>query len=177
MRIDFANPRATLALLAGGALALSACKSSMVLLHEEAPDLRVEDYRTFRVNDPSVGKTDAQLGRIIRDSLNGKGYEETDDAPDLGVTYKLLVGSAKKPGADVSEVAAASGDVDMLAIGEDGAGESRNKVLLVLIQDSETFETLWVGWSQANLSARELEERARDAIRELMDSVPARNRG
>jgi hypothetical protein len=156
---------------------LSACKSSMVLLHEEAPDLRVEDYRTFRVNDPSVGETDAQLGRIIRNGLDEKGYEEKTEAADLVVTYKLLVGSAKKPGADVSEVAAASGDVDMLAIGEDGAGESRNKVLLVLIQDSETFETLWVGWSQANLSARELEERAREAVRELMDRVPARNGG
>lgn len=155
--------------------ALSACKSSMVLLHEVAPDFRVDRYETFRVNEPEVGEIDKKLGRIIASGLENKGYREVGDDADMIVTYKLLVGSAKKPGADVSEVARASGDVDMLAIGAEGSGESRNKVLLVLIQDTESFETLWVGWSQANLSADDLEERARTAIGELVDRVPTRS--
>lgn len=160
------------ALPLAAALSLGACKSSMVLLHEEAPSFEAQRYQSFRLNQPSVGEVDAELGRLIREGLIVKGYREADDAADIVVTYKLLVGSAKKPGADVSEVAAASGDVDMLAIGTDGAGESRNKVLLLLVQDAETFDTLWVGWSQANLSARDLQDRARVAISELLSRLP-----
>jgi len=74
-------------------------------------------------------------------------------------------------------VARASGDVDLLNVGADGTGESRNKVLLVLLQDAETFETLWVGWSQANLSTQKLEAEARSAIAELVERIPTRSSG
>lgn len=160
-----------IALLGAGTIG---CKSSMVLLHEEAAESELSAYRTFRIMEPSVGERDQELTRLIRDGLGDKGYTESSGSSDLVVTYKLLVGSAKKDGADIGEVANASGDVDLLNVGADGTGESRNKVLLVLIQDAKTFETLWVGWSQANLSKRDLETRSRDAITELVDRVPAR---
>jgi len=164
------------ALFALGVVAFG-CKSSTVLLHERAPNVQFSEYGTFRVNEPKVGEMDRELTRLIREGLATKGYRESETNPDLVVTYKLLVGSAKKDGADVGEVARASGDVDLLNVGADGTGESRNKVLLVLLQDAETFETLWVGWSQANLSTQKLEAEARSAIAELVERIPTRSSG
>jgi hypothetical protein len=162
--------RWALAALAG---TTSACAGSGLLLHEASPGSDLAGYRTFDVRDPAVGHTDANLGELLRDGLTDKGYVGSE-TPDIVVSYKVLVGSAKKGGADVGEVAAASGDVDMLNVGADGSGESREKVLLVLIQDAQTFETIWVGWSQAKLAPREVAAASRQALTELLDRIPPR---
>lgn len=169
-----ATPFSTPLLALSLAMGVSACGGSSLLLHEASPTNDLRDYRSFQLREPQVGQLDDELSRLIRSGLEDRGYREDPQTGELVVTYKLLVGNSKKDGADVSEVARATGDVDMLAIGGQGAGESRNKVLLVLIQDAQTFETVWVGWSQENLSSQDLEVKARQAIGELVDRLPRR---
>lgn len=156
------------ALLAGG------CAGSSVLRHQEASSAQTTEYSTFRLNEPTVGQTDPELARLLLEGLEEKGYRQVGAEAELVVTYKLLVGTVNDDGAGSPDEPAIVHD-DMFSRGTT-AEESHNKILLVIIQDARTLDTLWVGWSQADLAEDEIETRARDALVELMDRIPDRPR-
>lgn len=147
------------------------CASSSVVRHQEADATQTAGYATFRLNEPTVGETDPELYQLLVRGLEAKGYRQVDQDAELVVTYKLLVA----PTTASTEPSRASTAADDMFSFTPAYDDSQNKVLLVLIQDARTLDAVWVGWSQADAPEDEVESRARVALGELVDRIPARS--
>jgi hypothetical protein len=154
------------------ALMCAACASSNVIRSQEADEVRTTAYDTFRLNEPTVGQTDPELARALIDGLESKGYRRGGEGAQLVVTYKLLLGSMDGRDSEGDESPAIVHD-DMFSRSETPE-ERESKILLVLIQDARTLDTLWVGWSHAEAPEDEVARRARSALSELVKRIPSR---
>jgi len=131
----------------------------MVVRHDAAPALVESSHQTYALIEPHVGDADLAV-RVVRpvvdQALRNRGYTPAaQDGADLIVSYKVVTAS-----------------------GETGAGNadepSHQKTVFVLLQDAETLDILWLGWSQDEVKESELEERTGEAARRIVDSLPAR---
>jgi hypothetical protein len=171
--IPLNRPRRRLDALAWLApLLIAGCASSPVIGSREAASARPMEYSTFRLNAPTVGQTDPELARSLIQGLEAKGYRPVGEDAELVVTYKLLFGSMDESASDGSEAPAIVHD-DMFSSSLT-TEERESKILIVLIQDARTLDTLWVGWSHAEAREDEVESRARQALTELVTRIPER---
>ena len=154
-------------------LLCAACASSNVIRSQAATSARTTAYDTFRLNEPTVGQTDPELARTLVEGLESKGYRRAGEGAELVVTYKLLLGSMGGSDPEGQERTAIVHD-DMFSRG-DTAEERESKILLVLIQDARTLDTLWVGWSHAEAPEDQVASRARSALAELVTRIPSRD--
>ena len=157
--------------LAAAALLAAGCATSTEVRSQAATGAAPGDYASFRLNEPTVGPADATLSQMLVEGLEAKGYEQGGPDAGLVVTYKLLLGSAG--GEESASNTPTIVHDDMFSRPVAPAKES--KILLVLIQDSRTLDTLWVGWSQAETREQDVEQRARRALEELVEQLPSRD--
>lgn len=65
--------------------------------------------------------------------------------------------------------------------GTDGIGNAdparHEKTVLVVLQDADTLDILWVGWSHEEVEQTDLAERAEAAAREIARTLPSRPAG
>lgn len=142
------------------ALATTGCAPSLLVQHDTAADLVRTDYRTYALLEPSVG--DASLANdavrpVIAAALDAKGFEAAAQGEaDILVTYKVLTTLS----------------------GSDGLGNAdpdrHEKTVLVVLQDADNWDILWVGWSFEEVEEPRLAERAEHAAREIAKTLPSR---
>jgi len=120
----------------------------------------------------------ARIVRDIEGELSAKGYRPADGQPDILLNYRL----ATQPAEDVRRDPSAAFGAVMWWGWPGSAGwytETYDEgTLYVAILDPGTKRILWVGAAGARLvptlSMEKTEKRVDEAIRQIMESVPAR---
>lgn len=186
-------------LMCGAAAAMllatvAGCKSAVQVQHQHAEDLYHGGYRTYGLLEHPVGRAagvDEIIEASIHETMAAKGYTREDPkSADLLVSYKVLIHGEVAPvgplaNADLggtwfndptrerqepepNAVWVAAPPVD----GSRLARDARDKTVLVLLQESESFHVVWLGWSLAEVSPSDLASTTKHAISEIMERVP-----
>ena len=186
-------------LLSGAAAAIllapvAGCKSAVQVQAQHAEDLYHGGYRTYGLLEHPVGRAagvDEIIEATIHEAMAAKGYTREDpENAELLVSYKVLIHGEVAPvgplanadlggtwfndptretqGPEPNAVWVAAPPVEGSRLQRD----ARDKTVLVLLQEAESFHVVWLGWSLAEVSPKELASTTKYAITEIMDRVP-----
>jgi len=177
-------------LVAACASGLLGCGTSSTVRHENSMVSGTTVYATYAVLDHPVGHAGSLDGRVtqsIHQVMGLKGYERrAADQSDLLVSYKFLLSGERGPlaplhgplppaGAQPNDVRGRAWGVDVLEADFVGAMQPdapREKVLLVMLQDSRTFRVVWMGWAQSEVMDSTLERQTDEALARIMIGIP-----
>ena len=166
----------SLRVLAAAALVVLGCASGPVANHETIPG-GLAPHQTYAVVEHPVGNrasVDEAVERTIHARMEARGYARAaiDDA-DVLVSYKLLASQHEAVAplhGPVSAPAAAAQIDDALFV---DANVEADKALLVLIQERESFRTIWLGWTiSRDIGAAELGEATERSLEQILNGVP-----
>jgi len=164
--------------LLGAALLMVGCagsglevgsRSAAMISSDSAPTYRILEHDLARA--PS---SEQWIEEELHAALQKRGFRATKAKASLIVDYKILVDENESWGeaqAFVAEGGALGGNG--IEDGSMNPNPRSEKVLVVTIQDAESLELLWLGWSKADVTSSELPETARAAIVEIMKRLPA----
>ena len=183
------EPLRTLALSSTLCLTLAACGSSMHVSHQDASDVHNRDYRSYGLLEHPVGgeeSVDDIITKAIHDQMQLKGYEQEDPSDaDLLVTYKVLLSGESAPVAsleDATDRASSSSrpeaiwDEIWVSVPSTSVTNSRDpardNVLLVMLQEADTYKVVWLGWSSTEVNSKELVSTTTGAIDAILAKIP-----
>ncbi|HJK98699.1 MAG TPA: DUF4136 domain-containing protein [Polyangiaceae bacterium LLY-WYZ-14_1] len=134
------------------------CGSSLMVQHDTAADLTNARYQTYHLIEPHLG--DAELAQravrpVLTESLEQKGYRPAPlEEAQVVVSYKVLTALASETVGNADE-------------------DTHDKTLIILFQDPNTWDILWVGWSQdSDVEESNLDQRAAEAARRIVATIP-----
>lgn len=163
---------------------LVACVSQTQTSHESALDAS-SSLRTYAVLDHAVGQRasiDSQLEAAMHARLAELRYERVPRAEaDLLISYKLLLSDERHVAVAPLQgpLIAPVGDVgsfgaDQLVIETAQMDEpSREKILLVLVQERRTMRTLWLGWASGRVDSDDIDARTLSALSDVIARLPS----
>lgn len=164
---------------------LVACVSQTQTSHESALDVNAS-LRTYAVLDHAVGQRasiDGELETAIHAHLGELQYERVPAAEaDLLVSYKLLLSDERHVAvaplhgplmAPVGDIGNFGGDqLYVESVQMDENESTREKVLLVLVQERRTMRTLWLGWASGRVDSSDIDARTLSALSEVISRLP-----
>lgn len=162
-------------------LCASACASSAIRVESQGRNLlAASDYQTYALLTHRVGRipsADPAIKSTIRTAMQDRGYRFAETGADLFVSYKVLLAdeSQDDKGAIQAQAAAAGNAEDALFAAEaSNDAVSKDKVILVILQDSKTAEMVWVGWSRTKVGAKDMAESISMAVDMILEELPPR---
>ncbi|MEM1022316.1 MAG: DUF4136 domain-containing protein [Myxococcota bacterium] len=142
-------------------------RSSTALSSKTTPTYKVLSHSLAR--EP---ESDKWIEDELHRALQARGFKRTAGNPSLIVDYKLLVDEREVTGERAPDLPMA-GAMDAGGLDDMNDGSSNtDKILVVTVQDADSLELLWVGWSKARVSAAELPATTRAAVEEIMKRLP-----
>ncbi len=159
------------------ALMLCACSATPTAQHETTPNA-LAPHETYAVLEHPVGthaSIDTAVEQQLHSRMEAQGYRRVDAAnADVLVSYKLLVTEHEAIAplhGPVSAPAAAAQIDDALFVDTNMQDDS---ALLVLIQERQSFRTIWMGWLiRRDVGTAELGEATESALEQILNGVPA----
>lgn len=176
-------------LLAGVLAFLAACGGGARAVQQNAVPRGNNPYQSYAVLDHAVGASapvDTLIVQNLHHTMGLKGYERRTAAEaDLLVSYKVLTSGERAPVAPLhgplpsasafpNDVRGAWG-VDVLQadfVAPSRGDASREKVLLVTLQDTRTFRVVWLGWTEVEFTDATLHARTSEAIGTITVGIP-----
>jgi hypothetical protein len=154
------TPR-VLAVVAAAAM-FSACASSgksAKIRYDMERGFDAAQYRDYHVIEHGVAQHE-KLGPIMKAAVNRtlatKGYRAVDKAKAATyVSVKLLLG-AEQGQLNSNAAGAGRGGVFDAFEGMEAVDRTRDKTMVVFLQDAKTHRIVWVGWSQITISSTAL---------------------
>jgi hypothetical protein len=118
--------------------------------------------------------------------MQAKGYERTEvSKAELLVSYKVLLSGELAPVTPLGDAAteraprsapdALWDDVWVSVPSGQGVAPrdpSRDKTLLVMLQEAHSYRVVWLGWSSTEVDRQDLAAVTKQAIEEIMAKVP-----
>jgi len=181
--------RITAAVSAALCVVLGGCGSAVQVRHEEASAVSHGPYRSYALLQHPVGReesVDEIIEAAIHDQMRAKGYERTEvSKAELLVSYKVLLSGELAPVSPLEDSAkerAPRSEPDALwdaiwvsvppAQGVSPRDPSRDKTLLVMLQEAHSYKVIWLGWSSAEVDRKDLAAVTKQAIEEIMAKIP-----
>jgi len=157
--------------------------------HEEASAVSHGPYRSYALLQHPVGREESVDGIIeaaIHGKMQAKGYERTEvSKAELLVSYKVLLSGELAPVSpleDPSKARAPRSEPDALwdvvwvsvppAQGVAPRDPSRDKTLLVMLQEAHSYRVVWLGWSSTEVDRKDFVAVTKQAIDEIMARIP-----
>lgn len=140
------------------ACVLAGCASGgMDIGSDVSPSLANASVRTYRLLEHEVGrepKLDDQIEVVLRRELEERGFSENLVEPRYVVNYKILLSETLGNAAsgDANSALAFAADMGMAEQNSAGA-PSVTKILVVTLQEAESLELVWVGWSRTQTTS------------------------
>ncbi len=157
-------------------IALFACAAAPTAQHETTP-AGLAPHETYAILEHPVGSResiDSVVEQRIRARMTDQGYRQVEaDIADVLVSYKLLVDAheAVAPLHGPASAPASNALIDDAVFVD--ANLDQDKALLVLIQERETFRTIWMGWMiSRDIGTAELAESTENALEQILNGVP-----
>jgi hypothetical protein len=161
----------------------------MHVSHQDASDVHNRDYRSYGLLEHPVGgeeSVDDIITKAIHDQMQLKGYEQEDPSDaDLLVTYKVLLSGESAPVAsleDATDRASSSSRPEAIwdeiwvsvpsASVMNSRDPARDNVLLVMLQEADTYKVVWLGWSSTEVNSKELVSTTTGAIDAILAKIP-----
>lgn len=183
------NRRLTTVVSATLCVVLGGCGSAVQVRHEEASSVSHGPYRSYALLQHPVGREESVDGIIeaaIHGQMQAKGYERTEvSKAELLVSYKVLLSGELAPVSpleDPSKERPPRSEPDALwddvwvsvpsAQGVAARDPSRDKTLLVMLQEAHSYRVVWLGWSSTEVDRKDFVAVTKQAIDEIMAKIP-----
>jgi hypothetical protein len=168
-------------------LVLTACAASIVVHDEPAPGTNLTSLHTFAWDGGRVirrefaaaaaSNLEGIVDRALLEGLAARGYRRNSEQANFRVSYTVVV--------EEKVVETTFREFESPRLGDRGRGGREIPIefvydegtLSIELRDAESRELVWRGWAEAEVkldaSAEERGVRAREAIRLLLERLPA----
>lgn len=155
------------------ALLIGCGNTSTSVRYDMAKGFQAGKYKQYHMIKHPVAKRadlDAVFEVAVRRALGNKGYQNVEKSrASAYVSVKLLLGNDPAP-----QTPPLTARFDAAEQGIN-AMNNRDKTLLVLLQDAQTHQVVWAGWSQMQVKGGEINKIATRKVSEILNRVPRIN--